>query len=470
MTAPTDPTSLPQSELAPMRRVSFAWLLPVLALTLALFLVVQLFGAKGLSVTVAAEQGHGVRSGDVLRFRGIQVGRVGNVRLADGLGTVELDIRLDPGAEDLARAGSRFWIVRPQLTLDSVEGLETVVGARYLSVLPGPIGAPRQLEFEALEEPPVADSLEGGGLEVVLEADVRHGLATGAPVTYRGIQVGTVLSVGLSSDATIVEVRAHIRSAYATLVREGTQFWEVGGLELGLSITGGLEVSMDSVRSILVGGVSFATPDDGGLHVSTGKTFQLHADPKDEWLKWKPALALGSALLPEGSPMPRPIRAMQRWKPKGLIARKQSRSGWLLAVDGGVIGPRDLLTPRLETNDDGTKLEVRGKELRLEAPEPGPSALVRVDLDLAGVKPWNLKLTRTLTAPEACLIVGDPGRDARGLSATRIGEVVGGSAEVNDAIGFDDGWHGATVVARSDGAIVGLLLVQGDDARIAPLP
>jgi paraquat-inducible protein B len=470
MTASSTPSSLPQSELVPVRRASFAWLLPVLALVLSLFLVLQLFGKQGLSVTVTAEHGHGVRAGDALRFRGIEVGRVGAVHLADGLGAVELDVRLNSGAEGLARAGSRFWIVRPHLTLDSIEGLETVVGARYLSVLPGPASAQEQLEFEALEEPPVTDSLEGGGLEVVLEADERHGLATGAPVTYRGIQVGTVLSVGLSSDGTIVEVRAHIHPTYATLVREGTRFWEVGGLELGLSITGGLEISVDSVRSILVGGVAFATPDNGGAHVSTGKTFKLHADPLDDWLKWKPALALGSALLPEGSPMPRPIRAVQRWKLKGLITRKKSRPGWLLAVDGGVIGPRDLLTPKLETTDAGTKLEVRGQELKLDAPDAGPTALVRVDMDLQGVSPWDLKRTRKLTEPEACLIVGDPGRDARGLSASRIGEVVGGAAEVNDAIGFDEGWHGATVVARSDGAIVGLLLVQGDDARIAPLP
>ena len=39
----------------------------------------------------------------------------------------------------LACEGSRFWIVRPQVSLSRVAGLETVVGARYIGALPGKI-------------------------------------------------------------------------------------------------------------------------------------------------------------------------------------------------------------------------------------------------------------------------------------------------------------------------------------------
>ena len=35
---------------------------------------------------------------------------------------------------------------------------------------------------------------------------------------------------------------------------------------------------------------------------------------------------------------------------------------------------------------------------------------------------------------------------------------------------FDESWHGAAVLARSDGALVGLLVVVKGKARIAPVP
>jgi paraquat-inducible protein B len=92
------------------------------------FLVVQAAGGRGQLITVYAEEGHGVKAGDALRYRGIDVGVVERVELSSKLDRVELYLRLDPDAHSLARAGSRFWVVRPQLTLDSFQGLETVVG------------------------------------------------------------------------------------------------------------------------------------------------------------------------------------------------------------------------------------------------------------------------------------------------------------------------------------------------------
>ena len=42
--------------------------------------------------------------------------------------------------------------------------------------------------------------------------------------------------------------------------------------------------------------------------------------------------------------------------------------------------------------------------------------------------------------------------------------------ECLDAIAFDPSWNGACVLGRSDGALLGILLVDGDGARVAPLP
>ena len=120
---------------------------------------------------------------------------------------------------------------------------------------------------------PVVEAVEADGLEITLEAPTRFSLAPGAPLTYRQLQVGTVLSVGLASDATSVEVRAYVRPAFVQLVRERTRFWETGGIEVGLSFTRGFRLDMGSLRSMLVGGIALATPPEPGGEVETGARF-----------------------------------------------------------------------------------------------------------------------------------------------------------------------------------------------------
>ena len=121
---------LPSAVVAPRKRPLGSLLLPVAALLVAGWLGITNWAAGGSRITVHADEGHGIKSGDPLRFRGIHVGAVESVSLESDLSGVRIEVRLDPEAEALAREGSRFWIVRPQLGLDSVQGLETLVGAR----------------------------------------------------------------------------------------------------------------------------------------------------------------------------------------------------------------------------------------------------------------------------------------------------------------------------------------------------
>ena len=128
------------------------------------------------------------------------------------------------------------------------------------------------------------------------------------------IRVGTVLSVGLSSDATSVEIRVYVRPPYVHLVRDNSVFWETGGVELGLSLTGGFNLDVGSLRSVLVGGIALATPPQPGGRVGTGQRFTLHGSANEDWLEWGPPLPIGGNLLPDGIRPPRMLRGMLRWK------------------------------------------------------------------------------------------------------------------------------------------------------------
>ena len=109
------------------------------------------------------------------------MGEIERVELSSELAEVLMSVRLDRAAMSLAREGSRFWVVRPELGLDRVAGIETLLGPRHLAVLPGAPGAAEQHEFVALEDPPLAAAVAEGSLEVLLEAPRRFALTRGAP-------------------------------------------------------------------------------------------------------------------------------------------------------------------------------------------------------------------------------------------------------------------------------------------------
>jgi hypothetical protein len=463
-------TPAPPGDRPPVAQVSAAgsgrliWIVPLAAILLAGWLGFRAWSQRGLIVTVSLREGHGLKEGDAVRYRGIAVGRVREVLVAPDGGGVVVVAGLHVQGRLFARAGSRFWVVRPQVGLDRVEGLETLMGPRCMAALPGDGAAQRH--FVGLDEPPAVESIEPGDLEIILQAPRRSGMRVGAPVTYRQVRVGTILSVGLTSDAGAVEARVHIQKPYAQIVRPSSRFWPVRGVraEVGLK---GVSLELDQLQGLLIGGVEMATPADSSPPVRTGHRFTLDERPEEAWLEWDPMVAVGSALLPAGAMLPAPLRATIGWR-EGLLRTRRRIAGWVVPTDRGLLGPANLLTPPQDARSGSGGLEVAGREVALSAPRWTDGRLALLDFDAD--RPWPVRAARAAAAPQECLVVGDPLSPPVPLAAARMRDE-GGWWSIDSSVSFDRDWHGAAVLARSDGALVGILLVD-DDGRpsVAALP
>jgi paraquat-inducible protein B len=474
MTSTPDPqfaAAPPIAEIRPARRsLWFIWLIPLGALLFAGWLAYHAWLTHGTVVTISLNHGHGLQVGDDVRHRGIVVGSVRAVSLAEDLTGVQVKAALNTESAGLARVGTRFWVVRPVFGVTGVDGLETVIGPRYLAVDPGD-GSP-QRRFVGLEEPPIDVGLLPGGLEVNLVAAQRGGLSAGAPVLYRQVPVGKVLSVGLTSDGGAVESRVYVEPAYTGLIRQSTRFWNVSGMQAGVGF-GGLSLRLDSLEAVLAGGVALATPPGDEPTVRTGHRFPLVAEPKEEWLDWEPLVAIGSSYLPPGAPLPAPERAVVGWDPRSWLRSRQSRHGWVLQTEAGLLGPTDLLTPRPidtgESKGEPATLEAAGRTFPL-AQQPlwtqAGAVVLPLELPLAA---WPLERCRRMETAEDCLAVADPAAAPLPLAASRLNRS-GEGWLVDPAISVEEAWHGACVLARDDGRLVGLLLIEDDAVRVVPVP
>lgn len=474
----------PMAIVAQERRWSWVWLLPMLAILLAAWLGWQSWRERGLAIVVRFPEAHGLAPGDDVRYRGSIVGAVRDVELGDDLSHVRVEIALTDHGDAIARRGTRFWIVRPQLRLTEVAGLETLVGPRYVGVHPSADDdhdrepATRVRVFDGLGEPPIVLDPSPDDLEITLEARARGSLHAGAPVAYRQVVIGRVLSVGLSSDGGRVEARLHIDQAYRDLIREGSVMWDAGGLEADLGISG-LTVRLQSIEQVLVGGVAVATPplDEAGGPVRTGARFRLAPKPREAWLEWEPTVAVGSDLLPAGSQRPRPIRATLLWKQGFLFKGNKRRGGWALPAAGGaLIGPAGLLTVDEDADEGSTRLEMLGRDVPLTEGmvrwQANGVALIALPQGLRDELSdlWPQHLIGELAEPEDLLIFGDSNAPPLPVAANRLSAAPNGAWRIDEAVPIDRSWHGAAVLSRTDGRVVGLLIVMDDDeASIAPL-
>ncbi|MBD9485192.1 MCE family protein [Pseudomonas sp. PDM14] len=239
---------------------SAIWILPLIALLIGGWLAWRAYDQAGIEIEVFFPSGEGIQVNKTeLIYKGMPIGKVTGMELDDkgsqrGVrATIEVDKRVEPHL----RTNTRFWLVKPSVSLAGITGLETLVSGNYITVSPGD-GEPTRKFVALSSEPPLADTIPG--LHLTLKADRLGSLNRDSPVFYKQIQVGRVKSYALSADQNIVEVKVFIQPEFADLVRKHTRFWNASGVSIDAGLSG-VKVRTESLTSIVAGGIAFSTPE-----------------------------------------------------------------------------------------------------------------------------------------------------------------------------------------------------------------
>jgi len=113
------------------------------------------------------------------------------------------------------------------------------------------------------------------GHTFVLKAKKLGSISLGSPVFYRDLSVGEVLGWDIADMAEYVTIRAFVRAPYDSYVHDGTRFWNASGVSVKLA-GAGIEVQMESLKALLLGGIAFETPT---AEIHTAVTAENHVFP-----------------------------------------------------------------------------------------------------------------------------------------------------------------------------------------------
>ena len=276
-------------------RPSLVWLLPFIAATIGLSLLIRTLAQHGPEITVHFRSADGLVPGKTpVRYKAVNIGLVSAVRLANDRSQVLATIALSNDAKGFLTRDTRFWVVRPHFASSGISGLETLLSGAYIGVDAGKSTQTSHV-FTGLEAPP-AVTTDATGKQFVLKAQDLGSLDIGAPVYYRRVQVGQVAAYQLSPDGKDLSLRIFINHPYDALVTPDTRFWHASGLDLQLNAEG-IKLSTQALATVLLGGVSFQTPDNSeqAAPAAENTSFNLAADQTEAMKstdELSPALAI----------------------------------------------------------------------------------------------------------------------------------------------------------------------------------
>ncbi len=245
-------------------RISAVWVIPIIAAAIGGWLVFKNAITEKAIIDVTFKNASGIEAGKTaVKYRDIKIGTVKEIRFSDDLSNVVATIEFKGLKQQRLTDDTRFWIVKPRVSIGGVSGLETLLSGVYIEVDPGDgRGKPTQ-QFTGLEAPDI-HQLGNPGTKYLLNSSKLGTLSRGSPVQYRGINVGTVTRYKLADDHSRVDIEIFVRAPHDKYIKKNTRFWNISGLDVEVG-TDGIKMGMASIESLLSGGIAFTTKNTDNI-------------------------------------------------------------------------------------------------------------------------------------------------------------------------------------------------------------
>ena len=250
------------------------WIVPFIALLIAGWLAYQYFSELGPEIRIILPKNEGLQAGQShIKYRNIPVGTVKKIKLQqDGKGIVVV-ARMDKSVSPFLNDSAKFWIVKPEVSIGGVSGLDTLISGTYINMHAGKSENAKK-EFVGQSHAYRDDS--SGRYFVLNSALGNNAIKTGTPVYFKNIKVGQVEYVVLALDNASVDIIVYIEDKYTPYIQANSNFWVRSTFEASLN-NGRVDFSVAPVTDLIQGAIEF-TSEKKGLKctVPDAFVFTLH--------------------------------------------------------------------------------------------------------------------------------------------------------------------------------------------------
>ena len=252
------------------------WLIPLISLIVAGWLIFKYYSSLGPLITIKFKNSGGLEpKRSVVKFRDVEVGKVERVKILKNDEGVLVYVRMDKDMKPFLNYTTKFWIVKPQIGINEIRGLDALLSGPYIQMYAKPLGFMKD-KFVGLDEPPIDSSILNGKI-LTLISDSTYGLSEKLPVYFKQMKVGTIRKVELNNNAK-VKIIISINKKYAKFVNDSTRFWNLKKVDISLS-KNYLHVTFPTIKELIFGGIAFDTLEK---NISLSKRiFKLYPSKSD---------------------------------------------------------------------------------------------------------------------------------------------------------------------------------------------
>ncbi len=249
------------------------WIVPIIAVIIAIWLAVQYFTQLGPRIEIVFENNEGLKEGQSqIKYRDIAIGKVEKVVLREDGEGVKVIARIDKEAVSFLSDDSKFWIVKPEVGIGGITGLDTIISGTYINMY-STKGSLSKKKFIGLEQP-YRPFEEGSYFH--LNAPSSYNIVKGTPVYYKNINAGKVEHVSLALDGTTIDIIVYIEKLYVPYIHTDSNFWVQSAIDLEYS-NGRFDFNVAPVSNLIRGGIEFSSSgEDSKRKVPDRYIFRLY--------------------------------------------------------------------------------------------------------------------------------------------------------------------------------------------------
>lgn len=233
------------------------WLVPFIAMIIALWLGYQYYIKIGSTIKIKFESNAGlIENQSPIKMRDVTVGIVKKISLTDDGRGVIITARMNRDVSKYLNNKAKFWIVHPDVGSHGVSGLDTIVSGSYIELY-GKKGQETIHDYIGLEKSPIFD--EAKGSYFVLSAPQSYNISEGSKIYYRMLEVGRVERVGISPDGTRINFTIFVKEEYVRFVNTKSKFYTRSAFNIDFS-NANLDMNIAPISQLVHGGIAIYTP------------------------------------------------------------------------------------------------------------------------------------------------------------------------------------------------------------------
>ena len=232
------------------------WIVPLMALLIAGWLAYQYYAQLGPQIQIVFAKNEGlVASQSQIKYKDVPIGKVEKIELQEGGDGVVVFARIDKSASPYVNRESKFWIVKPEVGISGVSGLDTLLSGTYINMYTK-VGAEPKDSFIGLDH--AYRNVQGGEYFVLKSQKGESAVKVGTPIYLKNVKVGQVEYVVLSLDDASVDVIVFIEKGYLPFLSEHSKFWVRSSVDAGFH-GGNFDLKVAPLTDLIQGAIEFST-------------------------------------------------------------------------------------------------------------------------------------------------------------------------------------------------------------------